>query len=96
MSPYYGPYARPHPAIAPELEKFNLPSILPSMPAGRFGLGAAGKPLTMETGPSIKPSMAAGAILPPLFFERRLLESNFAPRTAFSGTPGNATASIAE
>jgi hypothetical protein len=40
--------------------------------------------------------MAAGAILPPLFFERRRLESNFAPRMAFSGTPGNATASVAE
>jgi hypothetical protein len=30
--------------------------------------------------------MAAGAILPPLFFERRRLESNIAPRMAFSGT----------
>jgi hypothetical protein len=60
MSPYYGPYARPHPAIAPELEKFNLPSILPPMPAGRFGPGGAGKPLTMETGPSIKPVNGGG------------------------------------
>jgi hypothetical protein len=32
--------------------------------------------------------MAAGAILPPLFFERRRLESIFAPRMAFSGTFG--------
>jgi hypothetical protein len=40
--------------------------------------------------------MAAGVILPPLFFERRRLESNFAPRMAFSGTTGNATASAAE
>jgi len=33
--------------------------------------------------------MAAGAILPPLFFERRHLENLFAPGMAFSGTPGN-------
>src|SRR5207253_2792265 len=28
------------------------------------------KALTLRNGPSIRPSMAAGAILPPLFFER--------------------------
>jgi small subunit ribosomal protein S20 len=32
--------------------------------------------------------MAAGAILPPMFFERRLV-SLLAPSVAFSGTPGN-------
>jgi len=31
--------------------------------------------------------MAAGAILPPLFFERRRHVSLFAPEMAFSGTP---------
>jgi hypothetical protein len=31
--------------------------------------------------------MAAGAILPPLFFERRRHESLLAPGMAFSGTP---------
>jgi hypothetical protein len=31
--------------------------------------------------------MAAGAIPPPLFFERRRHASLFAPGTAFSGTP---------
>ena len=33
--------------------------------------------------------MAAGAILPPLFFERRHLVNLFAPRMTFSGTPEN-------
>jgi hypothetical protein len=31
--------------------------------------------------------MAAGAILPPLFFERRRDVSTLAPKMAFSGTP---------
>jgi hypothetical protein len=33
--------------------------------------------------------MAAGAIPPPLFFERRRDESILAPKTAFSGTLEN-------
>jgi hypothetical protein len=37
--------------------------------------------------------MAAGAILPPLFFERRLVSLS-APSMAFSGTPGNNTSAI--
>jgi hypothetical protein len=32
---------------------------------------AARKALTLQTAPSIRPALAAGAILPPLFFERR-------------------------
>jgi hypothetical protein len=53
-------------------------------PSGSEGLGEA---LTLLGAPSIRPLMAAGAILPPLFFERRRHASLLAPGMAFSGTP---------
>jgi len=51
---------------------------------GSEGLGEA---LTLQRAPSIRPPMAAGAILPPLFFERRRHASLWAQGMAFSGTP---------
>jgi len=44
--------------------------------ACRFGM--ARKPLTLQNAPSIRAPMAAGAIPPPLFFERRRRASIFA------------------
>src|SRR6266478_5076691 len=49
-------------------------------------LGVARKPLTLQNAPSIRAPMAAGAIPPPLFFERRRPASIFASHgLAFSG-----------
>jgi hypothetical protein len=56
-----------------------------------FRPGAAWKALTLQGLPLIRPAMAAGAILPPLFFERRRDVSTLALETAFSGTPENHT-----
>src|ERR1700744_5658081 len=63
--------------------KFNLISTLPApLPAARrFRKGR--KALTLQNARSIRPAMAAGAILPPLFFERRRQVSHFAPVAAF-------------
>ena len=65
--------------------KFNLFSTLsrhfePDLPV----LRGARKALTLQGAPSIRPPMAAGAIPPPLFFERRGHESILAPTMAFS------------
>ena len=59
------------------LKKFNHFSTL-SVPFGLAGRRqGAGKALTLQGAPSIRPAMAAGAILPPLFFERRRHVSMF-------------------
>jgi hypothetical protein len=50
-----------------------------------------GEALTLHGAPSIRPLMAAGAILPPLFFERRRHASLLAPGMAFSGAPEKRT-----
>jgi small subunit ribosomal protein S20 len=77
--------------------KFNLISTL----SGLFGwvswFQQVGKSLTVENAPFIRRPMAAGAIPPPLFFERRLhadhipLPENGVP----TGHPENTIASIA-
>jgi hypothetical protein len=46
--------------------------------------GLARKPLTLQNLPSIRAPMAAGAIPPPLFFERRRRASIFASRSLAS------------
>src|SRR5882757_9683451 len=58
-----------------------------------LGLGpAAGrKALTLQEWASIRPAMAAGAILPPMFFERHRLVSLLASSMAFSQNTGNNT-----
>jgi hypothetical protein len=48
-----------------------------------LGSGVDGKALTLQAVPSIRPPMAAGAIPPPLFFERRRHASISAPVMAF-------------
>src|SRR6202000_534514 len=71
--------------IPGHLKKFNLISTL-SAPLGRAPQFRKGrKALTVRSAPSIRPAMAAGAILPPLFFERCCDVSHFAPGTAFAG-----------
>jgi hypothetical protein len=51
--------------------KFNLISTLSAFSVRAFRLGATWKALTLQGAPLIRPAKAAGAILPPLFFERR-------------------------
>jgi hypothetical protein len=49
-------------------------------PRAFFGPGQARKALTLQNVPFIRAQMAAGAIPPPLFFERRRHGSTFASR----------------
>jgi hypothetical protein len=70
-----------------------MPEIQPRQQLNRtvpdLGLGpAAGrKALTLQKRASIRPAMAAGAILPPMFFERHRLVSPFALAWHFRRTP---------
>jgi hypothetical protein len=58
-------------ALAGLSGKFNLINTLSALSAKVSRPQAARKPLTLQTARSIRPALAAGAILPPLFFERR-------------------------
>jgi hypothetical protein len=69
------------------LKKFNLASTLTGARRTFAGSGSAPKALTLQRRASIRPPMAAGAILPPMFFERYRRVNIFTPRMAFSGTP---------
>src|ERR1700737_2496675 len=72
---------------SPRAREIQPPQHLTPMPPRRSGCRGAWKALTVETGASIRPPMAAGAILPPWFFERRCLASIFAARIAFQEHP---------
>jgi len=65
-------------------EKFNLISSLSALSVRVSRLRGARKALTLQTAPFIRPALAAGAIPPPLFFERRRDVGLSAPKTAFS------------
>jgi hypothetical protein len=68
--------------------KFNLISSLSAFFGRACGLGVARKALTLQNLPSIRAPMAAGAIPPPLFFERRRRVGISASRAWHShGTP---------
>jgi hypothetical protein len=71
--------------------KFNLISTLSAFFSGAFRPNAPRKALTLQGAPLIRPAMAAGAILPPLFFERRRDMSILALKMASSGTSENHT-----
>jgi hypothetical protein len=51
--------------------KFNLISTLSALSVRVRRPGGTRKALTLQTAPFIRPALAAGAIPPPLFFERR-------------------------
>jgi len=55
------------------LKKFNLASTLTGVVRTFAGSASAPKALTLQRRASIRPPMAAGAILPPMFFERHRL-----------------------
>jgi hypothetical protein len=74
---------RAKPGLKAEPKKFNRASTLTPSHRTIVWPESARKALTLQGGASIRPPMAAGAILPPMFFERRLV-SNFAPGMAFS------------
>jgi small subunit ribosomal protein S20 len=69
-------------ALAGRHKKFNLISGLSAFPGPVGGFRSGRKALTLLAAPSIRPAMAAGAIPPPLFFERRRDVSIFAPAMA--------------
>jgi hypothetical protein len=64
--------------------KFNLISTLSALSVRVCRSQAAWKALTLQTAPFIRPALAAGAIPPPLFFERRRDVGLSAPKMAFS------------
>jgi len=70
-----------------ERQKFNLANTLPVRAGHLLGTGPVRKALTLQGRLSIRPPMAAGAILPPMFFERHRLVSLFAPEWHFRRTP---------
>jgi hypothetical protein len=70
-----------------KIKKFNLASTLSVLPCICPVRAAGWKALTLQTGASIRPPMAAGAILPPMFFERHRLVSMLAPAWHFRRTP---------
>jgi hypothetical protein len=77
-----------------EREKFNLANTLTARAGHLLGIRPVRKALTMQGRLSIRPAMAAGAILPPMFFERYRLVSLFAPAWHFRRTSGNNTSAI--
>jgi hypothetical protein len=66
-------------------EKFNQFSILSGPSEWAPPLPGAPKALTLQGTPSIRPAMAAGAIPPPLFFERRRPEGILAFESGILG-----------
>jgi hypothetical protein len=72
-------------------QKFNLANTLTARAGHLLGARPVRKALTLQGRLSIRPPMAAGAILPPMFFERHRLVSLFAPAWHFRRTPGNNT-----
>src|SRR5580692_9564907 len=66
-SPYICRARRRRQPITGLTGKFNLISTLSAFSSGAFRPGAARKALTLQGAPLIRPAMAAGAILPPLF-----------------------------
>jgi hypothetical protein len=70
-----------------ERQKFNLANTLTARAGHLSGTRPVRKALTLQGRLSIRPPMAAGAILPPMFFERHRLVSLFAPAWHFRRTP---------
>jgi hypothetical protein len=70
-----------------ERQKFNLANTLTARAGHLLGTRPARKALTLQGRLSIRPPMAAGAILPPMFFERHRLVSLFAPAWHFAEHP---------
>jgi hypothetical protein len=77
-----------------ERQKFNLANTLTAQAGHLSGPRPAPKALTLHGRLSIRPAMAAGAILPPMFFERHRLVSLLAPGWHFRRTPGNNISAI--
>jgi hypothetical protein len=77
---------QPGRAYRPRLRNTTGPAAYLRRHIRPFGSDRGQKALTVGKRRSIRPAMAAGAILPPLFFERDPV-SQIAPSLACSGTP---------